>query len=47
MATYSSTLAWKIPSEELCRLQSMGLLRVGHYMLCNSKYLKYVYIFHI
>ena len=31
MATYSSTLAWKIPwTEEPCRLQSMGLQRVGH-----------------
>ena len=29
MATHSSTLAWKIPWEELGRLQSMGLLRVG------------------
>ena len=31
MATYSSTLAWKFPwTEEPGRLQSMGLLRVGH-----------------
>ena len=31
MAPHSSTLAWKIPwTEELGRLQSMGLLRVGH-----------------
>ena len=31
MATYSSTLAWKIPwMEEPGRLQSMGWLRVGH-----------------
>ena len=31
MATYSSTLAWKIPwTEEPGRLQSMGLQRVGH-----------------
>ena len=30
MATHSSTLAWKIPWEELGRLQSMGSLRVGH-----------------
>ena len=29
MAPHSSTLAWKIP-EEPGRLQSMGLLRVGH-----------------
>ena len=31
MARHSSTLAWKIPwMEEPERLQSMGLLRVGH-----------------
>ena len=31
MATHTSTLAWKIPwVEEPGRLQSMGLLRVGH-----------------
>ena len=31
MATYSSTLAWKIPwTEKPGRLQSMGSLRVGH-----------------
>ena len=31
MAPHSSTLAWKIPwMEETGRLQSMGLLRVGH-----------------
>ena len=31
MPTHSSTLAWKIPwMEEPGRLQSMGLLRVGH-----------------
>ena len=31
MAPLSSTLAWKIPwTEEPGRLQSMGLLRVGH-----------------
>ena len=31
MATYSSTLAWKIPwMEEPGRLQSMGSQRVGH-----------------
>ena len=31
MASYSSILAWKIPwMEEPGRLQSMGLLRVGH-----------------
>ena len=31
MAIHSSTLAWKIPwTEEPGRLQSIGLLRVGH-----------------
>ena len=31
MATHSRTIAWKIPwTEEPCRLQSMGLQRVGH-----------------
>ena len=31
MATHSSILAWKIPwMEQPGRLQSMGLLRVGH-----------------
>ena len=31
MATYSSTLAWKVPwMEEPGRLQSMGSQRVGH-----------------
>ena len=31
MATHSSTLAWKILwAEEPGRLQSMGLLRIGH-----------------
>ena len=31
MAPHSSILAWKIPwTEELGRLQSMGLQRVGH-----------------
>ena len=31
MAPHSSTLAWKIPwMEEPVRLQSMGLLKVGH-----------------
>ena len=31
MATHSSTLAWKILwTEELGRLQSVGLQRVGH-----------------
>ena len=31
METYSTTVAWKIPwTEEPGRLQSMGLLGVGH-----------------
>ena len=30
MATHSSILAWKIPWEELGRLQSMGSQRVGY-----------------
>ena len=31
MAPHSSTLAWKIPwTEETSRMQSMGLLGVGH-----------------
>ena len=31
MAPHSSTLAWKVPwTEEPCRLQSMGSLRVAH-----------------
>ena len=35
MAPHSSTLAWKIPwMEEPSRLQSMGLLRVGHAQSC-------------
>ena len=41
-SSYSSTLAWKIPwTEELGRLQSMGLLRVGHdwvTLLCLLSY---------
>ena len=32
MATHSSTLGWKIPwMEEPGRLQSMGLLGIGHH----------------
>ena len=30
MATHSSTLAWKTPWTETCRLQSMGSQRIGH-----------------
>ena len=36
MAPHSSTLAWKIPwMEEPGRLQSMGLLRVGHNLVTS------------
>ena len=43
MATYSSTLAWKIPrTEEPGGLQSTGLQRVGHDWVnsCSLSYLK-------
>ena len=41
MATHSSTLAWKIPwTEEPGRLQSMGLPRVGHFILYLLTYLE-------
>ena len=37
MATHSSILAWKIRwTEEPCRLQSIGLLRIGHNWVINS-----------
>ena len=37
MATHSSVLAWKIPwTEEPCRLQSIGLLRIGHNWVTNG-----------
>ena len=36
MAPHSSTLAWQIPwMEEPGRLQSMGSLRVGHYLVTS------------
>ena len=36
MAPHSSILAWKIPwMEEPGRLQSMGSLRVGHYLVTS------------
>ena len=42
MATHSSILAWKIPwSEELGRLQSMGLPRVGHDWATSLSFLSY------
>jgi len=37
MAIHSGILAWKIPwTEELSRLQSMGLQRVGHDRATNT-----------
>ena len=37
MATYSSTLAWRIPwTEEPGGLQPMGLKRVGHDLVINN-----------
>ena len=39
MATHSSILAWKIPqTEEADRLQPMGLQRVGHDWVTNTKF---------
>ena len=39
MATHTSTLAWKIPwTEEPCKLQSMGLQRVGHHWATSLKH---------
>ena len=38
MATHSSILAWEIPwTQEPGRLQSMGLQRLGHNWLNNTK----------
>ena len=38
MATQSSILAWRIPmAEEPGRLQSMGLLRVGHDLVSKQQ----------
>ena len=43
MATHSSTLAWRIPwTEELGRLQSMGLQRVGHYCVTNFHFFTHI-----
>ena len=40
MATYSSTLAWKIPwAEEPVKLQCMGLQRVGHDWMTSLPFL--------
>ena len=41
MATHPSILAWRIPrTEELGRLQSMGLQKVGHDCAVNCYSLK-------
>ena len=40
MATHSSILAWKIPSEESAGLQSMGLQRLGHNWVANTQTVK-------
>ena len=38
MATHSSILAWEIPwTEELDRLQSVGLQRVGHSLVTEQQ----------
>ena len=38
MATHSSILAWEIPwTEELGRLQSKGLQRVGHNLVTKQQ----------
>ena len=43
MASHSSTLTWKIPwTEEPGRLQSMGLLRVGHNWATSLHYKSYL-----
>ena len=40
MATYSSTLTWRIPwTEEFGRLQSMGLQRVRHRLVTKQQQL--------
>ena len=44
MAAHSSTLAWKIPwMEEPGRLQSMGLLRVGHDWVTSLSLSTFIY----
>ena len=43
MATHSSILAWRIPwTEELGRLQSMGLQRVGHDCVTNFHFFTHI-----
>ena len=44
MAAYSSTLAWRIPwTEEPGRLQSTGLLRVGHNLATSLSIFTFIY----
>ena len=44
MASYSSTLAWKIPwMEEPGRLQSMGSLRIGHDWVTSLSLFTFMY----
>ena len=44
MAAHSSTLAWRIPwTEEPGRLQSMGLLRVGHDLATSLSLFTFIY----
>ena len=46
VTTHSSIVAWKIPrTEELGRLQFMGLQRVGHDRATNFHFLFYIYIY--
>ena len=47
MAPHYSTLVWKIPwTEEPGRLQSMGLLRVGHYWVTSLSFFTFIFHFH-
>ena len=47
MAPHSTTLAWKIPwTEEPGGLQSMGLLRGGHYLATSLSLFTFTFHFH-
>ena len=47
MATHSSILVWKIPwTEELGRLQAMGLQRVGRDWVTNRLTLSLLFLYH-
>ena len=47
MALHSSTLAWKITwTEKSGRLQSMGLLRVGHELRVRNELSDFTFTFH-